>query len=168
MDDRRQKIIDIATSKIGQKEATGHNDGEIVQWAISQWVPENWDANKPNPETGKVAWASWCAGFASTCYQEAGIDFKKIGSLSVDTLLARLIKCGKKVYRATDDYTPMPGDFIFFGDTGNLSHVGLVHSVVAKKILTIEGNHGNAVGDDSYDPKKEKIWGYCNYFDDKP
>jgi hypothetical protein len=65
--------------------------------------------------------------------------------------------------------SPLPGDVIFFGVTGDAQHVGLVTGVTADKVSSLEGNttgaagmvpNGGAVAEKSYLLTYNKILGY--------
>lgn len=62
-----------------------------------------------------------------------------------------------------EDYTPVPGDVIYFQNSAGLSHTGIVVAVNAAHVTTIEGNAGpgsNYVVKKSYDRKNNYIYGY--------
>lgn len=160
-----QDVLDLAKAHVGEKE-TGDNAGEIVQWSCNPWLPKGWDVSKPHPETKKMGWAAWCAGFVSTCYLRAGYPMQKLGSLSVTTLYNRCVAAIKtEKVKNPDGYTPSPADLIFFQDkTGELVHVGLVRFSDEKNVYTIEGNSKNAISQNQYDKKNPKIFKYINLF----
>lgn len=65
----------------------------------------------------------------------------------------------KSAGRWTHD--PQPGDQIFFFDNeGQINHTGIVESVSASQIVTIEGNSSDRVQRRSYDPNSGYIAGY--------
>lgn len=67
--------------------------------------------------------------------------------------------CGYK----KEDYTPVPGDVIYFQNSAGLSHTGIVVAVNAAQVTTIEGNAGpgsNYVVKKTYDRKNNYIYGY--------
>ena len=59
-------------------------------------------------------------------------------------------------------YTPVAGDIIFFdwGNNGTIDHVGIVESVSAGTVNTIEGNSGDKVARRSYSIGSSNIYGY--------
>ncbi len=70
-----KRTIDIARSNLGQKEATGRNDGKYVE-ALQLW------ASGPKAR-GIVSWlvgAPWCVMFATKCVQDAA---KELGVTSL-------------------------------------------------------------------------------------
>ena len=55
---------------------------------------------------------------------------------------------------------PLPGDQIFFGSYGNESHTGIVESVTASEVHTIEGNTSKKLLRRSYYRNNSRISGY--------
>lgn len=153
----RNKILSIAISHLGEKE-TDKNQGPIVEWSVMQWT-------KRKPGTGSnPGWASWCAGFVSTCYKESGIDMVKYlnapyEALSCDALWSACKKSGK-VFRLSNNDMPLAADLIFFGVVNDLHHVGLVERIDNDKVFTIEGNASNQVMRREYFITASKICGY--------
>lgn len=58
-----QKTLEIAESEIGQKEATGHNDGPFVEM-LDRWMDEGAGWMKGQP---------WCITFALWCVYRAAL-----------------------------------------------------------------------------------------------
>ena len=58
----------------------------------------------------------------------------------------------KGMFRDALDYTPVPGDIVFFDwDNGRADHVGIVTEVEGSTIRTIEGNREPVVKEYEYD-----------------
>lgn len=183
------RALAIATSKLGQKEVGGPNQGPIVEWSA-----EPWTSRHPGP----TDWARWCAFFVSTCYLEAfaaeprgllhqdpAIRWQGLGSGSCDRLWQHLDEAeatGRDVAAA------QPGDLLFFGgwrctDTKHcharvaegqtpcpkcgapaeldLDHVGLVERIEDGVVLTIEGNSGDAVRRQRHPLGAPLLWGWA-------
>lgn len=127
-----RSVLDAARSQLGVREATGNNDGVPAQrYSNGQNVP-------------------WCANFVSWAFREAGhpLPGNQVAIGSCDTMAAELRRAGR-LYRKGEQ-TPQPGDVIFFGTPGDLTHVGIVERVEGGRVYTIEGNSGNRVAERSY------------------
>ena len=96
-------------------------------------------------------YGAWCAMFVSFCLSYAGIPDEVFpydsGTINwVDNLKH------KGMFRDALDYTPVPGDIVFFDwDNGRADHVGIVTEVEGSKIWTIEGNREPVVKEYEYD-----------------
>ncbi|MCM1265737.1 MAG: CHAP domain-containing protein [Candidatus Gastranaerophilales bacterium] len=119
-----------ATSQIGVREATGHNDGaEIAKYRNG--VNNN---------------AAWCASFVSWCYKGNNV-FGYQASVSGIQESARR----QGLYSEKGSYVPKPGDIMI--QKNGASHTGIVESVDPDgTIHTIEGNSSNAVRRRTYKP----------------
>lgn len=113
----------------------------------------------------------WCAMFVSWCAWKAGI---------AETVIPKHASCSvgvnwfKKAGRWTPrkDYTPVPGDIIYFSRNGaDPVHIGIVERVDASRVYTIEGNtsggstlidNGGGVARKSYPLGYAYILGYGN------
>jgi hypothetical protein len=150
----QDKIIEVARSHLKEHESGegNTNEGAIVDWSFKNWT-------KRSPEDG-TNWASWCAGFVSTCIltalEQLNIDtkdWKKRGSLLVSGL-----------YKKNKDWfskEPHIGDIIIYTHNGEFSHVGIVE-LIDTKVKTIEGNVSNMVDRRDHDLKDPNIFGYIN------
>ena len=96
-------------------------------------------------------YGAWCAMFVSFCLSYAGIPDEVFpydsGTINwVDNLKH------KGMFRDALDYTPAPGDIVFFDwDNGRADHVGIVTEVEGSMIRTIEGNREPVVKEYEYD-----------------
>ncbi len=108
-------------------------------------------------------YGDWCAMFASFCLHYAGVPESEFPE---DAGVYAWMTDLKKLSRYADaaDYTPVPGDIIFFDNDGNkeADHVGIVEEVNSKgdKIKTIEGNSSDKVKENSYSASDKAIVGY--------
>ncbi len=136
------RVLDIARGELGVREATGNNDG----------VPAQRYSNGQNEP--------WCANFVSWTFRQAGLDLPgnqdAIGSC--DTMARELASRGA-LFRKGEG-TPQPGDIIFFGVPGDLTHVGIVQRVENGQVYTVEGNSGNRVAERSYPLDSPRIMSY--------
>lgn len=144
-----QSLLPIAMSQLGQ-------DGSKYQ---------NW-AGIPGQD--------WCAAFVSWCADQAGynlVDFTTVTSDPNDFPYYLAVGRGARWFNWNNrlqysrahggNYTPKPGDIIFFAwdsnpDLVELWHTGIVKSVSNGRIYTVEGNNRGGVGvslvrEDDYD-----------------
>ena len=128
--------LDVAISKLGEREQGGRNQGPIVTWSL-----ERFTRHRPeDPRDGVSGWAAWCAGFVGRCFIEAGA-LVPWWSLSCTTLWRRLEGRAQQTLWMPGAALPEPGDLVFFGpDADRLQHVGLVERVEGLVLHTVEGN----------------------------
>ncbi len=111
----------------------------------------------------------WCAMFVSWVMNEAGVSgryFRQFSNCDEGALyFGKGVPGGGSfnLWRERKDYTPLPGDMIFFDWEldGNLNHVGIVEKVEGGYVYTIEGNSGNQVKRNQYKIDSDKIIGYA-------
>lgn len=119
-----------------------------------------------------LPYGNWCAMFASFCLDYAGVEDFPLES-SVIRWIETLTE--QELYAAPGEYTPEPGDLIFFdfdrksADAAapiDADHVGIVVEQIPAtdedpaKIRTIEGNTGNKVAYVTYELDDPAIIGY--------
>lgn len=121
-----------ARRHVGQREATGHNDGPFVERVL-----------------GGERGLAWCAAFALRCYEWSGhkLPVNFWACRRVSTLFAELDE-RDAVLSAHD--LPQPGDLAFWlghqhRSAGPSGHVGVVVEVTPQMIDIVEGNSGDAV-----------------------
>lgn len=100
----------------------------------------------------------WCAMFVSWCANEAGIDDEIIPSYASVSMGMDWFK-NQKLFKHKKNYTPKPGDIIFFKNAG-ASHTGIVIGCANGFVYTIEGNTNNTVAKRYYKLNYSKITGY--------
>ncbi len=105
----------------------------------------------------------WCACFVSWCANECGlIEADKLPMFSY---------CDPAIFKERGqwrdtDYTPSPGDLVFFDwisdgyQDGEADHVGIVEKVEDGVLYTIEGNRSNACGRFEYAIDDPVLYGY--------
>ena len=139
----RQRVISIAVSWYGKKEADGSHRSVI----------DLYNGHRPLARGYKGRYTdAWCATYGSAVAIAAGYT----------DIIPTECGCGQMVaafqamdrWVENDAYIPSPGDYIFYdwddtgaGDcTGWPEHVGIVISVFGDVIKVIEGNKDDAVG----------------------
>lgn len=144
-----QSLLPIAQSQLGQ------SGGKYQSWAA-------------------IGSGDWCAAFVSWCADQAGynlVDWTDVTSNPNDFPFYVTVGRGARWFNRNNrlqysrahggNYTPNPGDIIFFAwdsnpDLVELWHTGIVESVNNGRIYTVEGNTG--------DPRKVRRNDY-NVFD---
>ena len=114
-----------------------------------------------------VPYGDWCCMFASFCLFYAGVPQSVVPySAGVDSWIAMLNARGMFAY--SGDYIPKPGDLVFFDwePDYNPDHVGIVEYVICDDngvpvtLVTIEGNSGDMVRENSYSFYDARLYGY--------
>lgn len=146
-------LIKIAREEIGyhEKATNADLDSKTANSGAGNWTKYARDLDKAEYFNGKKNGFDWCAVFY--CW----LQFKLYG----DGTSARAAlyqpnpkyNCGAgctqqaSYYRKANQFftAPQPGDQIFYGETGDEGHTGLVIEVSDKTVTTIEGNVQNQV-----------------------
>ena len=118
----REKILAVADSLVGTTEATGRNDGPVVEAIL-----RSAGAGKGDP---------YCAAFNFYCYLKAGYaSHVPRSAWSPDWVK------NPTWTRGTGGKTPLQADAfgIFFASKGRVAHTGLVKKW-GDAVLTVEGN----------------------------
>lgn len=156
-EERRQAAINASRPAV-YVEPTGNGNMDMVNIAAAQV------GNKG----GQPFWSwygfnhrvDWCAIFVSWVANQAGLLGETIPRFSV---VSQGISYYKKqgLYRGRD-YTPRPGDLIFFdwNYNGIPDHVGLVKTVDDTRVYTIEGNSKDECKELNYLRNNPQIIGY--------
>lgn len=119
----RERVLGVATALIGTTEATGKNDGPIIEAILAS--------------TGNRKGDPYCAAFNFYCFQQAGLSkLVPRSAWSPDWVKAptwTLAEGGR---------TPQPADAfgIYFPSKKRVAHTGLVKKWSAPTVLTVEGN----------------------------
>ena len=130
----------------GQVGSTGQiigGSGSAAQWYNSGWSPDT----------------PWCACFLSWAAAQMAGDPPRFAD--VDEGMAAFQSDGRWA-EAGGEYTPIPGDYIFFDWDGGSdpAHVGAVLYVENGWVYTIEGNSGGRVAVQRYALSDPRIVGY--------
>lgn len=133
-------FLSLAFSQVGYTEK-GENDQKYGEWY----------GNNKQP---------WCAMFVSWCWYFSGLS---------NELLLKYQGCStgqewcieKGIFHYKEEYTPKPGDIIFFTSAG-MGHTGICAYVDGNYMYTIEGNSSNKVGIWRWSLKDARITGYAS------
>lgn len=92
----------------------------------------------------------WCSIYAGWLLQEGGhIDISSYGWSAGVGVWEDNMK-SKGLFRRRAEYTPKPGDVVFFGSDTYRTHVGIVIEVYEDSFLTSEGNTSASPGSGAY------------------
>ena len=130
----------------GQVGSTGQiigGSGSFAQWYNSGWSPDT----------------PWCACFLSWAAAQTADDPPRFAD--VDEGMAAF-RSDSRWAEAGGEYTPIPGDYIFFDWSGGAdpAHAGAVLYVDGETVYTIEGNSGGRVAVQRYALSDPRIVGY--------
>ena len=119
----RKRILSTAISLIGTREATGRNDGPLIEAILAS--------------TGNAKGDPYCAAFCYWCYLQAGLGEIVPRSAWSPDWVAR-----PTWTRERGGAIPRPGDpfGIYFASKGRVAHVGLVRQWDRQSVVTVEAN----------------------------
>lgn len=146
----RNKVIKVAKGQIGQVEPTG--DDKYIRWYNSA----NGTAFEMN--------APWCAMFTSWVFRQAGVPETLLPNFSACSTVLNWAKRQKIWYSRLTSHVPKPGEVILFdwNVDGTQDHAGIVETVTANQITTIEGNTSDSVNRRTYSRTSKYILGYID------
>lgn len=150
------KLLDTARKELNYRE--GYNN--YIKYAQNSWDNQfyGWELqNQP-----------WCDVFVDWCFCEtfglqtgAAMTYQTVGSGSA------LCSASASFYEKNNAFYnyPQPGDQVFFFNSGDINHTGLVESVVGSganwtSFTTIEGNSSDQVARRTYNRGDNKVAGF--------
>lgn len=119
----RKRVLSTALALIGTREATGRNDGPIIEAILAA--------------TGNSKGDPYCAAFCYWCYLKSGLgDLVPCSAWSPDWVARPTWT------RDRGGVTPRAGDpfGIYFASKGRVAHVGLVRQWGRQSVVTVEAN----------------------------
>lgn len=151
-----EDVLAIAQTQLGYHESTRN-------YAV--WEDESLHGYTRYGDWYGYPHGDWCAMFVSFCLHYADVKDMPL-DCEVNSWIKNLTE--EKLYHTPENYTPKPGDLIFFDWQNNDSadHVGLVAEIIPEteyepvKIKTLEGNSSNSVEYVYYDLDSPVIFGY--------
>jgi hypothetical protein len=132
----------VAEKLIGTKEATGRNDGPVIEAILAS--------------TGNRKGDPYCAAFNYYCYDKAGL-----GSLVPRSAWSPDWVRNPTWTRENGGDTPRPADSfgVYFPSKKRVAHTGLVKSWGSTTVVTVEGNTSpEAASGSSADRDGGGIW----------
>ena len=152
-------LIIVAGTQIGYRESSRNFDA-ILDEDKDDYILKGW--TRYGSWYG-IPYGDWCAMFVSFCLNYAKIPRTIFPYDCGTTTWIRSLE-ELDYYADASDYTPKPGDLIFFDweRDGLTDHVGLVCEVNEEdaRLSTIEGNHTMTVEFFEYDLHDGHIMGY--------
>ena len=151
----KQKVLDIALSEVGYLEKASNSDldSKTANAGSKNYTKYSRDLAKVNYFNSSKTGVAWCAVFVAWCFYQA---FGKDAALKL-MCQPSSGNCGAGCRYAMNYFkakghlytsNPLPGDVIYFysSDKSSISHTGLVYSVTASRVYTVEGNTSGASG----------------------
>ncbi len=141
---QRSDIVNVAKSQIGYKEGGSKND-----------LGGSYSGGGWNNYTEYGRWYGmfdmWCAMFVSWCADTAGVSTSVVPKHCFTPSGLNWFKQRGLAYSrsqvAAGQYTPQPGDIIYFKSGRNsnpTNHVGIVTGYSGSRVYTVEGNTSSA------------------------
>jgi hypothetical protein len=141
IEDPRDKILAVAKSLLGTTEATGKNDGPVIETIQAS--------------TGNKKGDPYCASFNFYVYREAGFGQAVPRSAWSPSWVAR-----PTWTRASGGQTPLPADAfgIWFASKERVAHTGLVSKWRDEVVVTVEANTSPQAATGEADRNGDGIW----------
>lgn len=130
---RAQQNYDVLNTSCSA--AVGASDNKIVQVAAKELASSDAACSKYTTES---CYIKWCAYFDSWVYKQAGYNIPSIGGAAA--LKDWFESNGHTVTPTPKASDIQPGDLMFVGTSGKITHTGVVQNVVGNYVYTIEGN----------------------------
>ena len=175
----RKKVIDYALSQIGTAEdPLGSNcqkygaELDKIPWYLYKEDGKVW--------IHQVDGNDWCTQLVDASFINAyGINVaRKILFRPEYNNYGAVVKHAFNYFKSAgrgykkEEYSPQPGDVIYFQNSEGLSHTGIVVEVTDSKVTTVEGNSGKNnwyVVKSTYSKTYYKIYGYGHPdYDEEP
>lgn len=143
-------VLSLAASQIGYHE-------KATEEFLDDFTANSGTANytKYARDLGVANGQPWCGYFVWWCMRTAGVPDDRhpcVGYVTKDWFVTR------GLWHDRGTYVPKPGDYIAFGDP--LNHCGIVESVSADRVYTLEGNSSDVVKRRDYALTETRIAGY--------
>ena len=172
--DQRKRIIEFAMSQVGVcEDPKGSNKQKYGAYLDStDWYLYRDSSGKE--WIHKVNGYDWCTQTvdASFCMTFSLPKAREMLYRPVYNNYGAVVKYAFNYFKAAgsgftkEQYTPQPGDVIYFQNKNGLSHTGIVIDVLNGKVRTVEGNTSSDgktswyVAQKVYDLKSSYIYGY--------
>lgn len=170
-----EKVINVALNEVGylEKKTNYKLDDKTANAGHNNYTKYARDLdNIKDFYNGKKNGYAWCDVFVDWCFVQAyGVE--KAKKLLCQPNKSTGAGCGFSMdfYKRRNQFytSPKKGDQIFFQQSGEITHTGLVYKVDSNKVYTVEGNtssvegvvpNGGAVAKKSYNLNSNYIAGY--------
>ena len=163
------KVLAVAAAEIGYKEKKSNSqlDDKTANAGSGNYTKyaRDFDQKYPKWYNGKKNGYAWCDMFVDWCFLTA-FGYENALRLLCQPEKSAGAGCtySLRYYKNKGQFHtsgPKPGDQIFFGTSlDNSTHTGIVESVDAKQVHTIEGNTSDQVARRNYALTNSRILGY--------
>ena len=147
-----KQVIEIAEAEVGylEKNSNSNLDSKTGNAGYNNYTKYARDLFNAGYYNGNKNGYAWCDVFVDWCHWiAAGKDAKE-----AQRVICQTGDCGAGCWWSADYYraagrfysSPKPGDQIFFGESGDEYHTGIVYAVDSYNVYTIEGNTSGASG----------------------
>ena len=147
-----QKVLEIALDEVGYREGSGN---------VTKYAAEL-DRIQGFYNGAKNGYA-WCDVFVDWCFVKAyGVELAKKLLCQPDYSAGAGCTYSAQYYADHGQFsrTPQVGAQIFFGNSQESTHTGLVYDVDENKVYTVEGNTSDMVAQRQYNRGDSNIYGY--------
>lgn len=145
--DPRTDIVNVAMSQIGYCEGDSKTDLSGCSDGTKNYTEYGLWYNQQQDEPGGYERAAWCAMFVSWCAQQSGISQDAIWHHAYTVYGVNWFLEQDRAYTrqqvADGEYTPQPGDIVYFKSKRNgdkVNHVGIVVKYEDGVLYAVEGN----------------------------
>lgn len=164
----RQKVIDLALSQVGYHEKASNSelDDNTTNSGDKNWTKYARDLDQISGfYNGRKNGYMWCDIFVDWCFVKAyGREAAQELLCQPDNSAGAGCQYSAQYFRNRGQFhnnNPQPGDQIFFGASStNVWHTGIVISVNANRVYTVEGNTADSVAKRTYTLNDSSIFGY--------
>lgn len=163
------KVIAVAAAEVGYKEkkSNAQLDDKTANAGSGNYTKyaRDFDQKYPKWYNGKKNGYAWCDMFVDWCFLTA-YGYENALRLLCQPEKSAGAGCtySLRYYKNKGQFHtsgPKPGDQIFFGTSlDNSTHTGIVESVDARQVHTIEGNTSDQVARRNYSLTNSRILGY--------
>lgn len=147
--DAQKKLISVAEAEEGylEKASNAQLDDKTANAGWNNYTKYARDHAKWGTYHAPKQGLAWCDMFVDWCFITAfGFDIGMKMTCQPKGAYGAGCTASYNYYRSAGQSVTLanvqPGDQIFFGNPGNMTHTGLVYKVDSTKIYTIEGNTG--------------------------
>lgn len=170
------KVVDRAVSEIGylEKKSNADLDSKTANAGTNNYTKYARDLDDYKGQTwfyGHKQGFAYCSVFVTWCFMKVFGDTARAMLYQPNRSSDYAAGCDwqAKYYRQNHAFytTPQIGDQIFFGESGDEGHTGLVVDVTSDSVITVEGNtnnsgsyNGNGVYQKIYKRSNSRIVGY--------
>ena len=159
-----QKLISVSLGEVGYREKSTNSslDDPQANAGPGNWTKYARDLALAGYYNGNKNGYAWCDVFVDWCFYKAfgAAEGQRVQCQTGDLGAACLYSAQYYRLQGRYDYTPKPGDQVFFYVNGSIGHTGIVVEVTSSGITVVEGNSSDRVQKLTYDRNSSRIAGY--------